>query len=195
MVESSAVLPVGILGGGNYHAEGLFDECLSVRAPQSFRGKYCSIFFRPEPVRPTEVTQENEGPNNKESLQSGRSSYISSMLRRFFGPSVGEVKVEPKTAKADGMTYVMPNLSLCVPSTCNASDLGQVISHLIGSYVIANQSIVTIADDNYCLVDSSETPTIDGATIAILYEIIIVKFDMLKMYIIYFNIYLNFNTE
>lgn len=47
--ESSGKLPVGLLGAGNFHADGLFDECLAVQTPSqlAFRGQYCTVFFKP----------------------------------------------------------------------------------------------------------------------------------------------------
>ena len=43
-------------------------------------------------------------------------------------------------------------------------------SDVIGSYVIANQSIVTIADENYCYTEDDSPTSFDGPDIAVMYE-------------------------
>lgn len=168
-MESSSLLPVGLVGGWNIHAEGLFDECLAIKVPDGnrFRGQYCSVFFRPEPVDPSEITREDLDNSTITSTHSGSTSPLLVILRSIFGPLVSEERVQPKTADADAMTYVMPSLSLCLPSSCSALDVRQAISHLIGSYVIANKSIVTIADEHYCFSDNNgdQPNTLDGPTL------------------------------
>ena len=162
-MESSAQFPAGIVGSGNYHAEGLFDECLSIRASDRFRGQYCTVSLKPAPVQQSEII-------NEDSPIPTEYSPILDVLRRLFGPSIGTVRVEPKTSGADALNYVLPSFPLCLPSSCSASDLGQSVAQLIGSYVIANQSIVTITDENYCFTqDDQDSPSFDGADIAVMY--------------------------
>lgn len=161
MLESSAQFPAGVLGNGNYHAEGLFDECLAVGVPGKFKGQYCSVFFRPEPVNQSKINDEDPSPN----------SPILGIFHLLFGTSVGTIRVDPKTSTADAMTSVYPSIGLCIPSSCRASDLGETIAQMIGSYVIANQSIVTVADEGYCHTEDSGKSNFDGPTIAVMYEI------------------------
>lgn len=170
MLESSAQFPAGVFGAGNYHAEGLFDECLAVRTESNrFKGQYCTVFFRPEPVKQSEITKDSlteNGPTD--------SPLALAILRQLFGPSVLDaVRVEPKLLPADPSTYILPSLSLCIPSSCSASDLGLTVAQLIGRYVIANQSIVTIADENYCFVTEEDSSTsFDASDIALMYDLL-----------------------
>jgi hypothetical protein len=164
VLESSAQFPAGIFGAGNYHAEGLFDECLAVRAESNrYRGRYCTIFFKLEPVTGSEILvndQLNE-PND--------TSSTFEVFNHLFGSSNhSRNRVEPKLSGSDAMAFILPSLSLCIPSSCSASDLGQSVAEIIGNYVIGNQSIVTIADENYCYTEDNSPIKFDGPDIAVM---------------------------
>ncbi len=167
-MESSAQFPAGIIGSGNFHAEGLFDECLAIRAPGRFRGQYCSVYLKPTPVEHSDIISDDSTDENR------LSPILDYLLRRLFGPSLSTDRVEPKTSGADALNYMLPSFSLCLPSSCSASDLGQSVAQLIGSYVIANQSIVIITDESYCFTqdDQDPHPSFDGADIAVMYDVI-----------------------
>lgn len=166
MLETSGQFPAGVVGAGNHHAEGLFDECQTIRSdPYRFRGKYCTIFFKLMLLDQSEI--ENSVTENDVT------SPALAILRSLYGASTGTVKIQPKLSLADGYTTGLnfPSLSVCLPSSCSASDLGQSIAEVIGSYVIGNnQSIVTIADENFCFTDDQAPPPIDGPTIIVMYE-------------------------
>ncbi|XP_057365447.1 nose resistant to fluoxetine protein 6-like [Daphnia carinata] len=165
MLESSAQFPAGVFGAGNYHAEGLFDECLAVRGGSNrFQGQYCTVFFKPERVSGmigNHTTTENNQTDSSTALI---------ILNHLFGTSVEDaVRVEPKISSVDPSTYMLPSLGLCIPSSCSASDLAHSIAQLIGRYVIANQSIVTIADEKYCFTAEEDSSTsFSGPDIAVM---------------------------
>ena len=48
MLESNDIIPAGIIGLGNLHAEGFFDECLRVQVSNKFTGQYCTVFIKPQ---------------------------------------------------------------------------------------------------------------------------------------------------
>ena len=165
MKESTGKIPIGLFGSGNYHADGLFDECLSIRA-SNFTGQYCTIFLKPSPLEPTEITDIIPSP---EEQVNSIVAMIQSLTAVLFGSSR---VINPKTSsKADAMTYAFPSLSLCLPSSCSSSEIGQAVANIIGSFVLAgNLSIVTVADDNYCFVDDdSSSHSLDGPDIAVMY--------------------------
>ena len=169
MLESSAQLPAGVFGSGNFHAEGLFDECLAVRAESNrYRGQYCTVFFKPEPVERSEIVSDELMLVEDE--RNGTSSAALHVLNKLFEGSVRGVRdrVEPKLSGSDAMVFILPSLGLCIPSSCSASDLGQSVAKLVGSYVIANQSIVTIADENYCYTEDDSPTSFDGPDIAVM---------------------------
>lgn len=168
-MESSGQLPAGIVGDDSFHAEGLFDECLAVRSePDRFRGKYCTVFFKLESVEQSETIFQDSAIEDH-----GRSETILFVLRRLFGMSVDSTtKIKPKISQSDTYSSIKnyPSFSFCLPSSCSASDLGHSIAQMVGSYVIGNQSVVTVADDNLCLSDDQALPPIDGPVIVVLYE-------------------------
>lgn len=168
MKESSAKLPPGLFGAYNYHADGLFDECLAIQAP-SFEGKYCTLFLKPVPVEESEILPPSssviEDPNE-------RSNFIT--IFQLLGLISGPDRVEPKVAGIEADSYGNPSVSFCLPSSCSGEDLGQAVAQLIGSYVIANHSIVTVIDDRICYTDEkiNEPPNFDAADIVVMYEIL-----------------------
>jgi hypothetical protein len=159
--ESTGDLPPGLFGSYNIHADGLFDECLVVRAP-GFDGQYCSVFLQPVAVDQSEILPPSESTSNEDQE---RINFITIFqLLGLLGPD----RVEPKVSTADAYTYTLPSISFCLPSSCSAADLGQAVAELIGSYVIANSSIVTVTDEQYCFKESYDPPNIDGPGITVM---------------------------
>ncbi len=161
MKESTGQIPPGLFGAGNYHADGLFDECIAVRAP-NFDGQYCSVFFKPVAVSEDEIIQSS-------GEEEGRSNFITIFqLLGVLGQLTGSGRVEPKVAGADSTTYILPSISFCLPSSCSAADLGQAVAELVGSYIIANSSIVTVTDEQYCFKANVDPPNFDGPDITVM---------------------------
>lgn len=158
--ESSGKLPIGFFGLGNYRADGLFDECLAVRAP-SFDGEYCTVFFKPVSANLSEVANDSLflGSEDRQNLIS-----IFQILGQLSGPG----RVKPIIEDAVASVAFLPSISFCLPSTCTAQDLGQAIAQLIGSYIIANHSIVTITDDEFCFKPTDKPKEFDGADITVM---------------------------
>ncbi len=167
MLESSAELPAGIIGNENYHAEGLFDECQAVRSvPDRFGGQYCTVFFKTTPIDPLEIVDADEPAD--------AALYHEELgtLRRLLGSSVMDnaVRVKPKLLDNDPwvLYHNYPSMSLCLPSSCSASDLGQSVANLIGQFAIDHQSIVTISDEQFCFAQDRHPRSFDGLDIAAL---------------------------
>ena len=160
MKESSGSLPIGFYGLGNYRADGLFDECLAVRAP-NFDGEYCTIFLKPVPVNLSEVANETLAMSSTENRQN-----LISVLQ-ILGQLSGPEKVKPRVEGATVSVAFLPSISFCLPSSCTAQDLGQAVAQLIGSYVIANHSIVIIADEGFCFEHTDKPKEFDGADITV----------------------------
>lgn len=151
-----------MFGAGNVHADGLFDECLAVRAP-SFDGQYCSVFFKPALVDKSELVPPDPPDENS------RSNFITIFqLFGILGQISGSGRVEPKLSGADSGTYVLPSVSFCLPSSCSAADLGQAVAELVGPYVFGNYSIVTVTDEQYCFKEERDPPTFDGPDITVM---------------------------
>lgn len=168
VMESSGQLPAGVIGDDSFHAEGSYDECLAVRSdPYRFRGKYCTVFFKMESIGQSETVYQD-------SIEEHESSHtISFILHRLFGMSLDPIsRIKPKISPSDTYSSILnyPSFSLCLPSSCSASDLGHSIAQMVGSYVIGNESIVTVADENLCSTDDQALPAIDGPVIVVLYE-------------------------
>lgn len=164
--ESSGKLPIGFYGGSNnFHAVGLFDECLSVRAPSGFTGQYCTAFFYPGPIRFEDIVNETSTNNNL--ARSVNLATLWQMLGIIRGDD--DVMVEPKLAQASPQTAFFPSIGLCIPSSCSAQDLGEALAQVVGSYVIANLSIVTFTDDTYCFKSpANKHHPFDGADISVM---------------------------
>lgn len=163
MQESSAKLPPGLFGAHNFQADGLFDECLAVRAP-GFDGQYCSVFFKPTVVDESEILPPESSQHDEE--RDIIENYVT--IFQLLGRVLGSDRVEPKVSLADPNTINYPATAFCLPSSCSAADLGQAVAELIGSYVIANHSIVTVTDEQYCFKDNSVHPSFDGITITVM---------------------------
>ena len=157
--ESTGQLPPGLFGSSNIHAEGLFDECIAIRAPE-FNGQYCTVFFKPTDVDESDILPPPKHPVDD---PSDRSNFIT--IFQILG-LMSPDRVEPKVALADPGTYILPSISFCLPSSCSADDLGQAVAQLVGSYVIGNKSFVTVADEQYCFKESDDPLNFDGSVIA-----------------------------
>lgn len=162
MQESSGQLPPGLFGSFNFQADGLFDECQAIQAP-SFNGQYCKVFFKTASVNQSEILPQKSTSENE---QTGRSNFIT--IFQLLGRFLATDRVDPKWSVADPYSHILPSVSFCLPSSCSAADLGQAVAELIGSYVIANKSIVTITDEQYCFKESNNPPALDGATITVM---------------------------
>lgn len=160
MQESSGQIPPGLFGSANIHADGLFDECQAIDAP-NFKGQYCTVSFKPEPVHPQFDTVFSNH-QNEEHDERGINFLTIFQLVGFLS---GSDRVEPKRTNADGGTANLPSISICLPSSCSANDLGQAVAELIGSYIIANNSIVTVTDEQYCFKEDKKPPPLDAANI------------------------------
>ena len=177
MLESSGKLPVGMIDNKNYHAEGLFENCLAIHStPDRFRGKYCTLFFKTAPVDPLDIIY-----NEDDSTEIGKRGIsasavaiqrlLSRVLRSSYEDSTA-FRVKPKLVNKDpqAMNFNYPSLSLCIPSSCSAADLGESIATIIGQYAVANSSIVTISDGNFCFSGDDKLP-LDRPARAALYII------------------------
>ena len=177
MLESSAELPTGILENGNYHAEGLFDECLSVHSvPERVKGQYCTLYFNLEPTDQSEMIYDEFESSSPGDLTIGSplssTKLMANTLSELFGLSVvdNHVTVRPKISGASMRPFYFnyPSMSLCLPSSCSASDLAESVGNLIGQFNINNQSIVTISDESFCFSDDRDQPAYDGPDVAVM---------------------------
>lgn len=166
--ESSGELPLGMSGSGNLHADGLFDECLAIRGPKEagFKGKYCTVFLSTTTVDPSEVLPI--------SPMDGKANIVTifQLINQILGGMIIQAgRVEPKTSEAEDYTYLLPSVSLCLPSSCSADDLGQSVAQLVGTFIIGGDpltSILTTTDEEYCFTDDSVRLSFDGPDIAVL---------------------------
>lgn len=158
MRESSGKLPVGFFGLGNFRADGLFDECKAVRAPE-FSGQYCTVYLKPSLIDPSDIIDSNKT----------RSNLVS--ILQVLGPLLSQPdRIEPKVEGADPSVSFLPSISFCLPSSCTAQDLGQAIAQLIGSYAFGNYSIVTVADEEFCFKDdvADQSKDFNGADLTVM---------------------------
>lgn len=161
MQESSGQLPPGLFGALNFQADGLFDECKAVRAPV-FNGQYCKVFFKNAPVNQTDIISRISPDEEYDE----RSNFIT--IFQILGQLLGSDRVEPKMSGVGPYTFVLPSISFCLPSSCSADDLGKAVAQLVGSYVIANNSIVTLTDEQYCFKDTDEKRILDGPDVTVI---------------------------
>lgn len=163
--ESTAELPLGLFWSQNIHADGLFDECLSIRSypdPSGFRGQYCSVFFQPEPLDPADVIPSTPAVNERANMVT-----IFQLLNQIFGNRSVQL-VEPKVSEADSLSYIYPSTTFCLPSSCTANDLGQSIAQLVGTYAIGGYSIKTVTDERYCFTDEHNPPKFNAGDITVM---------------------------
>lgn len=137
MFESNGIIPAGILGSGNLHAEGFFDECLRVNVSNRFSGQYCTIFLKPQSGDWTDHLVQNIGDASRND-----------------------------TPFAQNSMFVLPSFSVCVPSSCQAADIEDLIAQLFANHTFGNQSVVPLVDEHYCFKEN-ETIAIDSADIAV----------------------------
>ena len=169
--ESSGQYPEGLIGSLEMSAMGLFDECLAVRAPTGFQGKYCSVFFST-----TNVTTGSKDENEDlafEAGQDGRANWITfyQILQLLNLLSPGSLQpIEPKVSDfpITFSVYFTPSIGFCIPSSCSMEDFRTAVAQLVGSYAANGQSVLTITDDRFCFVDSNDPPDFDGPDIAVL---------------------------
>lgn len=159
--ESNGQYPEGVIGGGNYHAVGLFDECINARDYQknhSFSGQYCTVFFK------TATTEENDFADDP--LAPSKANEWLTILQLFQEYYNETVKLkEPKVANFSAGDNYLPSTGLCLPSTCTSEDVRESVAQLVGWYTIApNTSIVTIGDENYCYTAEEVSSTPDFTT-------------------------------
>ena len=142
MKESSGSLPIGMFGSGNFHADGLFDECLGIRPPAApYGGQYCTVFFRPE-----KITAEEEVRSlmlHDANVIDERSINLVTLFQLLGMLASGQV--EPKISEAGSLSYAFPSISFCLPASCSAADLGYAVADLVGGFAIGDYSIVTVA--------------------------------------------------
>lgn len=172
MLETSGQLPTGLLTTGNYHAEGLFEECQMIRTePNRFKGQFCNVYFKLVPLDNIDPYVKPETISTSIYRPEAENSNIEMALRKMFGSSLSRTqRVDPKQGKPDGLTFLTnnPTFSLCLPSSCTASDLGNAVSQMVGHYVIANQSIVTVTSEHSCFTDDKQLPPLDGLSYSFL---------------------------
>lgn len=141
MFESNGHYPEGLIGGGNYHAVGLFDECIKSHDDKSISGQYCTVFFKTAAVQADDLTE-----------TSPRANEWLTILQIFqqLNNNTTQLK-EPKTGDfTEGDSY-FPSTGLCLPSSCTSEDVRKSVAQLVGSFTITpNTSIVTIGDESYC---------------------------------------------
>ena len=169
MESTGRLPPEGVLGELNFHADGLFDECLDVRAPgDRFSGQYCTLFFKSATVSPSDEIVKAD-PDDEASEYSIRWILLKILREMGVNFESGRLK-EPKVSGPSYMTAFFPSLSLCLPSSCRAGEVRQSVAELIGRFIVANQSVVTIADDRYCFSqkEADKPPTFDAPDIAVL---------------------------
>ncbi|XP_057365085.1 nose resistant to fluoxetine protein 6-like [Daphnia carinata] len=168
MKESSGKVPIGLYGSGNFHADGLFDECLAVRGP-NFTGQYCTAYFKAAPVTESDIIYQDMSTNldDNEDVEQ-RSANLVTLLQLLGILSSSAGRVEPKIAQADVLAYAFPSISFCLPSSCSADDLGHAVAELVGSYIISNYSLVTVTDEVYCFTDHEDPPSFDGPDITVI---------------------------
>lgn len=174
--ESTAQLPEAFQYSGNYHARGLFDECISAKASwtdTAFQGQYCTVFFDSAPVMPDELMETN--PAESEDKSTNWVSILQFLEWLYDGPSLKE----PKVRDTDYYSKYLPSMDYCIPSSCTVEDFRSSIAQLVGSRTIDNntyngtdyyESMVTVTDDRYCYTKEKieAAPKFDGPDIAVM---------------------------
>ena len=165
-------MPQGLhqANANNKHAFGLFDECLAIRAENretssSFRGRYCTVYFRPTRAVLANATglQSPRNPSN---------NWISIIQDWDLFRVVRAVAQTADSAYDDHVAS--RSSSFCLPSSCTAADVRRAVADLVGDFGIADGhnetfvSILTATDEKQCYVDSDEGPGIDFAGYAFL---------------------------
>ena len=125
MFEASGKLLAGAgdpsLAAATASSNGHFDQCLADDIDQ-FRSQFCTVFFQTELVGRYELV-DSQGHLKRPKLRVGR---------------------------INGPPFPAGQAAFCLPSSCNARDLGSAVAQLIGRKVTSSSSIVTLVGDNYC---------------------------------------------
>jgi Nose resistant-to-fluoxetine protein, N-terminal domain len=137
---------------GNGHVMGHFDQCLDVQIP-AFQGQYCTVFWLPYLH------------NEADAIRDRSVTTILSILGLLTNQTTQPVYLEPNP-----YTYMLPSQAFCLPSTCNSEDLKLAFADLIGSYLLANYSIVTVTNSDYCFTQEtiSSAPAFDTSDITVI---------------------------
>lgn len=176
MYESTGKLPEALHYSGNFHGQGLFDECISVQAywtDTSFQGQYCTVFFDSAIVMPLEIEEEETVDN--ESKRTNWVGILQVLEWLYDGPKLKE----PKVRDTDRNSRYLAAVDYCIPSSCTAEDFRWSIAQLIGSRAIDNityegnsyyTSMVAVSDDKYCYTKEKTiaTPNFNGPDIAVI---------------------------
>lgn len=175
MYESTGQFPEGYIGGGNVHAVGLFDECLSISTAlhantnreSDFRGQYCTVFFHVEPVSEDELaTTDEDAPQDR-----AENWLLLYQLYQLLYNESTPLKF-PKVRDTDTNSRFLPSVGLCLPSSCSAEDVRSACAQQVGSATLrANVSVVTISDESYCYTEAkvNQPPNFDAADIVVMY--------------------------
>lgn len=167
-------MPEGFYVLSNSDAPGLFDECLGVRTPFNYTGKYCTAYFRREPVDPSELQNTT---SSKHSAPTSRTNwlYFYQLLNLL---TQGPMLVEPKERDTDLYSTYDPSAGFCIPSSCSAEDFRKSVAQLVGAQALGDEtngysSIVSMADETECftLDEVNAPPDLDGPDITVLYVI------------------------
>lgn len=153
MYESSGRFEEELIfsGTGNiYHDSGLFDDCISVKSEDiAFQGQYCTVFFGLNGISRREVVDRYRNVSSLESDEIRHSK-----------------EGEPNENVS---AFLMPSISFCLPSSCNASQLRWAIGQRLGHRYIDNRnvSLVAITNEEYCYTRNkiSESQKLDNLTI------------------------------
>jgi hypothetical protein len=130
----------------NKQAMGHFDKCLSASGP-NFEGKYCTSY-----------------------LVSNNSELLAQFLRNsaFLQVDASAPKAAALTNLTTPTHFLHPSLSLCIPSSCNASDLGIALAaEMLEINNFDNMITFSVGvDDNFCYT-KSQAVTLDITEIVI----------------------------
>ena len=171
VLESNGPLPQGLHLPitKNKRAFGLFDECLDIQAQNtktvtSFRGRYCTAYFRP-----TKAILANSGNS---STNSATNDWVNIMDQWNVLKTADAL---PQVGDSNYYDYVVsPSKAFCLPSSCKAEDLRQAVAEVVGHFAIAEPSngtfvsVITATDKNQCYSNSDEPPQYDRADIGVL---------------------------
>ena len=166
---------------GNGHLMGNFDECLDVRASGSldFSGQYCTAFWLPYIVQ-----DGNTGTDfHQRSLLtiltvlghlvnlSAVPTYLEPNLYTSQLPSIGK---QPAVIDFMKMTVLIFHLiqcqftAYCLPSSCSPEEFKMAFAEQVGSHLLANYSIVTVTNDQYCFTKEKRAKPLDAADITVM---------------------------
>ena len=173
VLESNGPLPQGLHLPiiKNKRAFGLFDECLDIRAENtrtvtSFRGRYCTVYFRPTKA----VLASND--NSFKSTSNATDDWINIMDQWNVLKTATAV---PQVGDSNYYDYVVsPSKAFCLPSSCKAEDLRQAVAEVVGYFAIAEPSnetfvsVITATDTNQCYSNSDAPPEYDTVDIMVL---------------------------